>query len=85
MPRRYIYADEDNDDDELIWDALGRGSAAGRHLYNLYNGNTDGKRSGMQRLQRRLREDCGGRRLPWMEEAISDEAFLQSTTLKRWR
>ena len=46
MPRRYIYADEDKDDDELIWDALGRGSAAGRHLYNLYNGNTDGKRFG---------------------------------------
>ena len=91
MPRRYIYADEDKDDDELIWDALGRGSAAGRHLYNLYNGNTDGKRFGnMQSAYNgevESRKTAEERRLPMdVEEAIKrDEAFLRSTTLKRWQ
>jgi hypothetical protein len=91
MPRRYIYADEDKDDEQLIWDALGRGSAAGRHLYNLYNGNTDGKRFGnMQSAYNgevESRKTAEERRLPMeVEDAIKrDEAFLRSSTLKRWQ
>ena len=91
MPRRYIYADDDKDDEQLIWDALGRGSAAGRHLYNLYNGNTDGKRFGnMQSAYNgevESRKTAEERRLPMeVEDAIKrDEAFLRSSTLKRWQ
>ena len=79
MPRRYIYADEDKDDEQLIWDALGRGSAAGRHLYNLYNGNTDGKRFGnMQSAYNgevESRKTAEERRLP-ME--VEDAAAMTS-------
>ena len=39
MPRRDAsYDDDDDDDGEIPWDALGRGTAAGRALFNLYNG-----------------------------------------------
>ena len=85
MPRRYIYADDDKDDEQLIWDALGRGSAAGRHLYNLYNGNTDGKRFGnMQSAYNgevESRKTAEERRLPMeVGDAIKrDAAFLASS------
>jgi hypothetical protein len=39
MPRCDAYDDDDDDGDgEAPWDALGRGTAAGKALFNLYNG-----------------------------------------------
>ena len=36
MPRR-------DEDEDTPWDALGRGTPAGRALFNLYNGDAKGK------------------------------------------
>ena len=80
MPRRSAY-DDDDDDGEMPWDALGRGTAAGRALFNLYNGDASGKRYGnlsnTYNVQRMKHSDPATRRLPpQVEEAIKKESEI---------
>lgn len=86
MPRRSAY-DDDDDDDEMPWDALGRGTAAGRALFNLYNGDASGKRYGNlsnnYNVQRMKQSDPSTRRLPpQVEEAIKKEAEVTMNKTK---
>jgi|AntAceMinimDraft_12_1070368.scaffolds.fasta_scaffold436940_1 hypothetical protein len=58
MPHRGAY-DDDGDDggEEAPWDALGRGTPAGRALFNLYNGDTGGKTHGNSSSAYNVRSD----------------------------
>lgn len=44
MPRRS--SGDDDDESGAIWDALGRGTAAGRAVFNLYSGDSSGRAYG---------------------------------------
>jgi len=72
MPRR----DDDSEDDSgALWDALGRGTAAGRAVFNLYSGDAGGKQYGafandFNRLQMRVSDPATRRAPPDVEEAL---------------
>ena len=82
MPRR-----DDDDDSGAIWDALGRGTAAGRAVFNLYNGDCNGKAYGsfaneFNRRQMACSDPSTRRLAPAVEEALKkDEHLLSSKRL----
>ena len=85
MPRR---DDDDDDDAETMWDVLGRGTAAGRAVFNLYApGDVTGKRYGrlmsdynVAKLQVRHASDPSKRRAPpHVEETLKREARVASS------
>ena len=88
MPRRDAsYDDDDDDDGEMPWDALGRGTAAGRALFNLYNGDTTGKRYGNlsnnYNVNRMKHGDPSAKRLPpQLEESLKKDAEIHANKVK---
>jgi hypothetical protein len=85
MPRRRDDDDDDDDDDDekALWDALGRGTAAGRAVFNLYSGDSGGKEYGafandFNRLQMRVSDPATRRAPPEVEEAVKKENAIAS-------
>ena len=84
MPRRRDDDVSDDDDDEkALWDALGRGTAAGRAVFNLYSGDNGGKQYGafandFNRLQMRVSDPATRRAPPEVEEAVKKETAIAS-------
>jgi hypothetical protein len=85
MPRRRDDDDDDDDDDDekALWDALGRGTAAGRAVFNLYSGDSGGKEYGafandFNRLQMRVSDPATRRAPPDVEEAVKKETAIAS-------
>jgi hypothetical protein len=85
MPRRRDDDDDDDDDDDekALWDALGRGTAAGRAVFNLYSGDSGGKEYGafandFNRLQMRVSDPATRRAPPEVEEAVKKETAIAS-------
>ena len=82
MPRRRD-DDDDDDDEKALWDALGRGTAAGRAVFNLYSGDNGGKEYGafandFNRLQMRVSDPATRRAPPEVEEAVKKENAIAS-------
>jgi hypothetical protein len=82
MPRRRD-DDDDDDDEKALWDALGRGTAAGRAVFNLYSGDSGGKEYGafandFNRLQMRVSDPATRRAPPEVEEAVKKENAIAS-------
>ena len=84
MPRRRDDDVSDDDDDEkALWDALGRGTAAGRAVFNLYSRDNGGKQYGafandFNRLQMRVSDPATRRAPPEVEEAVKKETAIAS-------
>ena len=83
MPRRRDDDDDDDDDEKALWDALGRGTAAGRAVFNLYSGDSGGKEYGafandFNRLQMRVSDPATRRAPPEVEEAVKKENAIAS-------
>ena len=83
MPRRDDGGCDDDDDEKALWDALGRGTAAGRAVFNLYSGDNGGKQYGafandFNRLQMRVSDPATRRAPPEVEEAVKKENAIAS-------
>ena len=83
MPRRDDGGCDDDDDEKALWDALGRGTAAGRAVFNLYSGDNGGKQYGafandFNRLQMRVSDPATRRAPPDEEEAVKKETAIAS-------
>jgi len=83
MPRRDDGGCDDDDDEKALWDALGRGTAAGRAVFNLYSGDNGGKQYGafandFNRLQMRVSDPATRRAPPDVEEAVKKETAIAS-------
>lgn len=87
MPRRDAYDDDDDAGAEMPWDALGRGTPAGRALFNLYNGDSNGKRYGNlsnnYNVNRMKSVDPTTKRLPpQLEASLKKEAEVTANRAK---
>ena len=74
MPRR----ETDDDDPGALWDALGRGTAAGRVVFNLYSGDTSGRQygafaTGFNRLKMKTSDPAERRAPPDVEQSLKKQ------------
>ena len=75
--------DDDDDDEKTLWDAFGRGTAAGRAVFNLYSGDNGGKQYGafandFNRLQMCVCDPATRRAPPEVEEALKKKTAIAS-------